>query len=142
MPLPCVANHTAAQCSAMSKHTKQRCLNLAAYGCKTCRFHGARKPASIKKGKNCNFYIHGNDSRAARKARPAKLKKAKEEIKQLEELLKQDVILELPFNDPEAKALNAEMDQIIKTVVTGVAKVIAKKHKANKKPTIHINPRR
>ncbi len=127
MPLPCVVNHTAAQCSAMAKHTKQRCLNLAAYNTKVCRFHGANK--KVRSGVDCNFYVHGNDTRSERKARPAKLKKAKEEIKQLEELLKQEVILELPFTDPVAKKLNAEMDQIVKKVVKGVAKVIAKKPK-------------
>ena len=134
MPLPNVLNGTARRCHATAKHSGLQCSQPCAYGCKTCRFHGANK--KVRSGVDCNFYVHGNDTRSERKARPAKLKKAKEEIKQLEELLKQDVILELPFNDPKAQALNAEMEQIIKTVVTGVAKVISKKYKANKKSPV------
>ena len=50
MPLPSVSQHSASQCTAQAKSTKHRCLNPAAYGCKTCRLHGARKPHSIKRG--------------------------------------------------------------------------------------------
>ncbi len=134
MPLPNVLNGTARRCHATAKHSGLQCKQPCAYGMPVCRFHGANK--KVRSGVDCNFYVHGNDTRSERKARPAKLKKAKEEIKLCEELLKQDVILELPFNDPEAKALNAEMDQIVKKAVKGVAKVIAKKHKAYKKSPV------
>ena len=50
MPLASISEHSANQCTARAKSTKHRCLNPAAYGCKTCRVHGARKPNSIKRG--------------------------------------------------------------------------------------------
>jgi hypothetical protein len=46
MPLPNVASGRTAQCRARSKRSLRRCLNPAAFGCKTCRFHGARRPQS------------------------------------------------------------------------------------------------
>ncbi|MEI6268412.1 MAG: hypothetical protein WCP01_05990 [Methylococcaceae bacterium] len=124
MPLPNVLNGTARRCHATAKHSGLQCKQPCAYGMPVCRFHGANK--KIRSGVDCNFYVHGNATRAERKARPAKLKKAKEEIKQLEELLKQEVILELPFTDPVAKKLNAEMDKIAKNAV----KKVFQKHKA------------
>ena len=41
MPLPSVLIHGAMQCKAITKRSKKRCLNPAAYGCSTCRYHGA-----------------------------------------------------------------------------------------------------
>ena len=38
--------------------TGKRCKNLAAYGCKTCRYHGARR--NILKGNEHPNYKHGN----------------------------------------------------------------------------------
>lgn len=47
------------QCTAKAKSTQTRCLNPAAYGCKTCRVHGARRPESINRGKDHPNYKHG-----------------------------------------------------------------------------------
>lgn len=57
MPLPTLKN--AVQCSAKSKRSGVRCLNQAAYGCKTCRFHGARKRDTIRTGPSHWNWQHG-----------------------------------------------------------------------------------
>ena len=60
MPLPSISKHGAKQCTAKSKRTSLPCNNPAAYGCKTCRMHGARKAESIKRGEQHPNYVHGN----------------------------------------------------------------------------------
>ena len=57
MPLPSITKHGAKQCTAKSKRTGMPCNNLAAYGCRTCRFHGARK--NIVSGKDHPNFVHG-----------------------------------------------------------------------------------
>ena len=52
MPLP----NLKAQCTAKNRATGNRCLNPAAFGCKTCRYHGARK---IVSGLQHHNYKHG-----------------------------------------------------------------------------------
>jgi hypothetical protein len=59
MPLPSMRLHRAKQCTAKSKRTGLPCNNPAAYGCKTCRMHGARKAESIKRGKDHVNFVHG-----------------------------------------------------------------------------------
>ena len=59
MPLPSMRLHGAKQCSTKSKRTGLPCKNPAAYGCKTCRIHGARKPETIKRGKDHVNFVHG-----------------------------------------------------------------------------------
>ena len=59
MPLPSITKHRAKQCTAKSKRTGLPCNNPAAYGCKTCRMHGARKVESIKRGKDHVNFVHG-----------------------------------------------------------------------------------
>jgi hypothetical protein len=73
MPLPSVSQHSASQCTARAKSTKHRCLNPAAYGCRTCRLHGARKPNSIKHGINHPNYLHGTETLQRRRERSIKL---------------------------------------------------------------------
>ena len=60
MPLPSVVKHGAKLCSAKSKRTGLPCKNPAAYGCRTCRHHGARKQQTIRRGEQHPNYIHGN----------------------------------------------------------------------------------
>ena len=55
MPLP----NKFQRCRAKAKHSQVQCLNPAAYGCATCRMHGARKPANIKRGKDHPMFKHG-----------------------------------------------------------------------------------
>lgn len=64
MPLPSQAQG-AKQCTAKSKRSGVRCLNNAAYGCRTCRMHGAKKPENIKRGKDHPKYINGNFTQEA-----------------------------------------------------------------------------
>jgi hypothetical protein len=73
MPLPSVAQHRATQCTAHAKSTHRRCLNPAAYGCGTCRLHGARKRSSIKAGINHPNYLHGTETLEAKQKRSIKL---------------------------------------------------------------------
>jgi len=62
MTLPSISKHGAKQCTANSKRTGLTCKNPAAYGCKTCRMHGARKKDSIKRGEQHPNFVHGNRS--------------------------------------------------------------------------------
>ena len=59
MTLPCMRLHGAKSCTAKSKRTGLSCNNPAAYGCRTCRMHGARKAESIKRGEQHPNYVHG-----------------------------------------------------------------------------------
>ena len=73
MPLPSVSKHSASQCTAQAKSTKHRCLNPAAYGCRTCRLHGARKPNSIKRGKDHPNFKDGAETLERKRQRSTKL---------------------------------------------------------------------
>lgn len=59
MPLPSVLNG-AKQCQVLTKRTNQRCKNPAAFGCKSCRMHGAHKSRNVLRGPNHPKYQHGN----------------------------------------------------------------------------------
>ncbi len=78
MPLPSVYEHRANQCTAKAKSTKQRCLNPAAYGCRTCRLNGALILTSIKRGKFHPDYPHGTETLEAKGQRSIKLAELRE----------------------------------------------------------------
>jgi hypothetical protein len=61
MPLPSVTKYGAKQCKAISKNLKRRCRNPAAFGCSTCRYHGAWRKDSRNTplGANHPQYRHG-----------------------------------------------------------------------------------
>ena len=61
MPLPNLNR----QCSARARSTGNRCLNPAAFGCKTCRYHGARRRETVKVGKDHPNYRHGARTKKA-----------------------------------------------------------------------------
>jgi glucose-6-phosphate dehydrogenase assembly protein OpcA len=69
MPLPNVANGTAQQCIASNRQTGKRCLNPAAFGMATCRYHGARKRTSVRQGANHPQYRHGMETLDAKRQR-------------------------------------------------------------------------
>lgn len=71
MPLPSIRTHGAKQCSAKSKRTGLPCNNPAAYGCKTCKMHGARKTESIKRGTQHPNFVHGMRTLENQKERSA-----------------------------------------------------------------------
>ncbi len=60
MPLSSITKHRAKQCTAKSKRTGLPCKNPAAYECRACRMHGARKAESIKRGEQHPNFVHGN----------------------------------------------------------------------------------
>ena len=78
MPLPSVSQHGASRCTAQAKSTKHRCLNPAAYGCKTCRLYGAAKLTSIKRGKVHPNYRHGIETLEAKRQRSEGLARLRE----------------------------------------------------------------
>jgi hypothetical protein len=53
LPLP----NLKAQCTAKNRKTGERCKNPAAFGCKSCRYHGARR--QIRRGEQHPNYKHG-----------------------------------------------------------------------------------
>ena len=89
MPLPSISKQSAGQCTARAKSTHQRCLNPTAYGCKTCRMHGARQQSSIKRGEEHPNYRHGMETLIAKRERSKKLA----ELRQVEDdLIKRGLI--------------------------------------------------
>lgn len=67
MTLPSISKHGAKQCTAKSKRTGLPCNNPAAYGCRTCKVHGARKKDSIKRGEQHPNFVHGGRTLEAQK---------------------------------------------------------------------------
>jgi hypothetical protein len=64
MPLP----NLNARCTAICKARAEQCLNPAAFGCRTCRMHGARKPETIRRGKDHGRYTYGYRTQEAQEA--------------------------------------------------------------------------
>lgn len=69
MPLPNVASGQTPQCRARSKRNLRRCLNPAAFGMPVCRFHGARRKETVKRGADHPQYRHGRETIEARRRR-------------------------------------------------------------------------
>lgn len=61
MPLPNLNQ----RCVAEARSTGNQCLNPAAFGCKTCRYHGARRRETVKVGKAHPQYKHGERTKEA-----------------------------------------------------------------------------
>ena len=64
MPLHHVKNFCTATCRA----TGERCKNPAAFGMNVCRYHGARKPETIRRDVKHPAYLHGNCTQNTRRA--------------------------------------------------------------------------
>ena len=62
MPLQSVLNG-AKQCQVLTKRTRLRCKNPAAYGCLACRMHGAHKSRNVSRGVTHPNYKHGDRTR-------------------------------------------------------------------------------
>ncbi len=69
VPLPNVASGTARQCMASNRQTGKRCLNPAAFGMATCRYHGARKRNTVRQGADHPQYRHGMETLDAKRHR-------------------------------------------------------------------------
>ncbi len=78
MPLPGISSGKAQRCTAKSKARGDRCLNPAAWGCKTCRYHGARRPSSIKRGASHPQYKNGLETLEAKTERNQRLVELRE----------------------------------------------------------------
>lgn len=71
MPLPNILSGKTLRCKAQSKRSQERCKNPAAYGMKVCRYHGARKPETIRKGETHWNYHTGQETLEAKAERHA-----------------------------------------------------------------------
>lgn len=83
MPLPTIRNKQSLQCKAKAKHSGAQCQNPAAYGQAVCRFHGARRPASILRGTKHPNFQHGQETLGAKARRSAGLTK----LRRIEDLM-------------------------------------------------------
>ena len=83
MPLPCVVKKTAVQCHAKCKATQLQCRNPAAWGCSTCKYHGARRPHTILKGEAHPNYRHGESTLSAKEEHRA----VRADLRRLERLM-------------------------------------------------------
>ena len=72
MPLPSVEKYGAKRCSAKSKRTREPCKNPAAYGCKTCRYHGAKRSRKAPQGVNHPQYKNAGFTKLEKAERKAK----------------------------------------------------------------------
>jgi len=84
MPLPSVANGHAKQCEATCRARGDRCKNPAAFGMRTCRYHGARRPGTVRVGADHPNFKSGWETRAARERRKAAFTR----LRQLSQLLR------------------------------------------------------
>jgi len=71
MPIPSLLNG-AKQCQVMTKRTKSCCKNPAAYGCRSCRMHGAHKSCNVLNGADHPRYKDGERSKAVEAERSEK----------------------------------------------------------------------
>ena len=64
MPLPSLLNG-AKQCQVMTRRTKKQCKNPAAYGCLSCRMHGAHRSRNVLQGEDHPQYKNGERTKEA-----------------------------------------------------------------------------
>lgn len=81
MPLPSLLKG-AKQCQVMTRRTKKRCKNPAAYGCKACRMHGAHRSRNVMRGADHPQYKSGEETLASK----ARRSEASLRLRRLEEL--------------------------------------------------------
>ena len=79
MPLPNILSGKTKRCKAKCKaRVGKQCRNPAAYGMTVCRYHGARKPETIKRGANHPQYRHGQETMMAKAERSKRLGELRE----------------------------------------------------------------
>jgi len=69
MPLLNISTGRTLRCEALCKRRQARCWNPAAYGMPVCRFHGARRPETVKRGSAHPNFQHGRETQQRRQAR-------------------------------------------------------------------------
>ena len=88
MPLPNLNK----RCVVTARSTGERCKNPAAFGCRSCKFHGARRKTTIRSGKDHPQYIHGKRSLEGQK----EYRKVCAELRAIEDLAYAYNIMEGP----------------------------------------------
>ncbi|MBT5379229.1 MAG: hypothetical protein HOL08_09260 [Opitutae bacterium] len=78
MPLP----HVKLFCRSIKRATGGPCKNPAAWGCRTCRYHGARRPQTVKRGQEHWAYKDGSCSTETRDT----YRQAAAELRKIEEI--------------------------------------------------------
>ena len=73
MPLSNIISGKARRCSAKCKARGAQCFNPAAFGMAVCRYHGARRPETIKQGAIHPQYRHGGETLEAKAERSRRL---------------------------------------------------------------------
>jgi hypothetical protein len=66
MPLPSVEKFGAKRCIAKNRKTGLQCGNPSSWGCRTCRYHGARKSKNAASGKAHYRYTSGEGTKEAK----------------------------------------------------------------------------
>ena len=61
MPLPNLNR----QCTVLARSTGNQCLNPAAFGCTSCRYHGAKRRETIRAGEHHPQFKHGERTQEA-----------------------------------------------------------------------------
>jgi len=69
MPLPNIISGKTKRCTAKCKARGDFCRNPSAYGAHVCRYHGAGKPETIKRGASHPQYRHGGETLMAKAER-------------------------------------------------------------------------
>ena len=69
MPLPNIISGKARRCPAKCKARGAQCFNPAAFGMAVCRYHGARKPETVRRGAIHPQYRHGQETYGAKAER-------------------------------------------------------------------------
>ena len=78
MPLPNVISGKAKRCTAKCKARGDRCRQPAAFGMNVCRYHGARKTETIRRGTDHPQHKHGGETLEAKTERSKKLAELRE----------------------------------------------------------------
>lgn len=86
MPLPNLSKRCIARCRSRGG---ARCWNPAAYGCATCRYHGAKPRETVRAGEQHWNYRHGEATKSAKAASTEGLR----ELRKLEARLKKMKVL-------------------------------------------------
>ncbi len=73
MPLPNITSGKTRRCAGKCKATGTQCRNPAAYGMRVCRYHGARRPETVRRGASHPQYRHGGETLLAKAERSFKL---------------------------------------------------------------------
>lgn len=78
MPLPNIASGKTLRCSAKCKARGDRCRNPAAYSMPVCRYHGSRKPDTVRRGASHPQYKRGEETVEAKAERSKRLVELRE----------------------------------------------------------------